>query len=385
MQPQTFEELARRLTTTEEQLAASCAEVRLLKESIRRVNRSRGAGPAVGVVLVVLAFGAGRSAVTHAEGQSVTAPFTVVDQAGRKIVEIAESGDQSKNGLFLFNKEEQEVAEMRSDAWGDGRVIVTNKNANSNDGARIVLTTSPEGDGIFAVYDRTGKSIADIYRGKSGGQGFGVYDAKGDLAVELGAWDDGTAQLDLRSGKQFRTFLRATEDSSFLELDHGSDGLAATWLGYEPGLETDSTGQQHNTEMRGLQVFLNRGSAAAEVLSINADAGGMVKVYDGKGRAQATMLGFDDGGRVLVGDANSDAHVEMHGEKGVLVYNKTNAIAVLGGQESGLLELSNPGGQAVVQAGMLPDGRGIVRGGPVMGGMVGIPGLPWAIMGKLEK
>jgi hypothetical protein len=183
MHPETFEEMARRLVELERQLASTRTQ---LSESQRTSRRSRRIGVAthvVGLATIAIAIGIAGQERTHAQGQSVSAPFTVLDRGGKKMMEVREGNDPGTRLLILFNDQEQIATEMRTVVGGKGAVLVADPGSPVETG-RVVLSVSPQGDGTFSMWDHQGNRMADIFRGKQG-QGLGLYNPEGELAVEM--------------------------------------------------------------------------------------------------------------------------------------------------------------------------------------------------------
>jgi hypothetical protein len=148
----------------------------------------------------------------------------------------------------------------------------------------------------------------------------------------------------------------------------------------------DATGADKPvTTSRGLHLFNGKGDAIARVAERDGD--GYVSVRQG---GQGSGLGGVQG--VLTAD-KSGSYLGLVGQGKKLNVKLSTAEGGLelfsdsGATRAELnrahLWLGNEGGDGIVEAGTLPDGRGVVRAGPRMGGALG-PGtlnLPFAIMG----
>ena len=76
----------------------------------------------------VEARGPGTDLAGQLAGKRVTAPFTVVDRAGKVLMKITEAGDGLSRGAYMFDGAEKIVAYIGGDATG-GRVYVTRAGA----------------------------------------------------------------------------------------------------------------------------------------------------------------------------------------------------------------------------------------------------------------
>jgi hypothetical protein len=139
---------------------------------------------------------------------------------------------------------------------------------------------------------------------------------------------------------------------------------------------------------RGLYIFNEQGHVAAQV-AVLKDGGGRVFVYPGTQvlggittPAYAAIAYPNTGPEMWMKRADGNPVASITAE-GFVAYNKNGiGVAALGAKPAsgaGHLTLGEPGGNAIVEAGVLPDGRGVVRAYP-LGGKPPIP-IPNLLMG----
>jgi hypothetical protein len=190
-----------------------------------------------------------------------------------------------------------------------------------------------------------------------------------------------------------------------------SDGAAIVQLWEEyaslrgPFAVTDNADKPMITVQDSTATSVKDASGAEKPLNINRG----LQLFNDKGDAVARMAVKDQDGYVAVRQGGQGPG--LGGVQAVLTADKTGTYLALAGvgkkinvklgsQDEGLeffsdagktraelnrshLWLGDEGGEGMVEAGTLPDGRGVVRAGPRMGGPLG-PGtlnLPFAIMG----
>jgi hypothetical protein len=144
---------------------------------------------------------------------------------------------------------------------------------------------------------------------------------------------------------------------------------------------------------RGLYVFNEQGNVAAQVAVLSDGGGGRVFAYPGTQALGAiTVPAY-----AAMVYTNTGPTLEMHGASGkplaridadgFAAFNKSGVgVAAMGARPAsgaGYLTLGEPGGSAIVEAGVLPDGRGVVRAYP-LGGKPPIP-VPNLLMGARTK
>jgi hypothetical protein len=140
---------------------------------------------------------------------------------------------------------------------------------------------------------------------------------------------------------------------------------------------------------RGLYVFNEQGNVAAQVAAL-PDGGGRIFVYPGTQPlggvtvpAYAAIAYPNTGPTMWMLRADGKPLAKIDNE-GFAAFNKNGiGVAALGAKPAsgaGYLTLGEPSGNAIVEAGVLPDGRGVVRAYP-LGGKPPIP-IPNLLMGS---
>jgi hypothetical protein len=171
----------------------------------------------------------------------------------------------------------------------------------------------------------------------------------------------------------------------FLVLDTASKPIAT--------VQNSTTSQIKDAKGEKKEVTTNRG---LHVFNDNGDAVGRVAVLDGSGYvgARQTGQGTGTGGvqALLTATKDGTAIWLVNNAKHTSVGIESNADGLRFMDDDGTVRaqvtaskiwLGNKEGDGVVEAGALPDGRGVVRTGPRNGGPLGMGtlNLPWAITG----
>jgi hypothetical protein len=210
----------------------------------------------------------------------------------------------------------------------------------------------------FHVLDKAGKVILAVEENIDGYRGLFVQNRNGRDVVVVAEGKKGNGVVETKDTANVTTTLL------------GGKGGLAIWKG-------DIIFSDENEKLRaefargGIKVYDKDGVKA--VARFGADPEGQFgTVAVGKaGQVYAAMVAGKDSGQVVVRGADEKNIAEL-GEKGVVVFNKAGtAVGRLGlppsGKESGYLVVANSGGDAMVEAGVLPEGRGVVRAYPLDG------------------
>jgi hypothetical protein len=288
-----LQQLARRLSIAEHEIALAHAEIKALRE--QRTRRGQVGAIASGVVVVAAAVTASAlwstttQAQTAARPLTVKAPFTVVDAGNKPILSVIADGHR---GVYL----------------------------SRSDGVPIVqfLDEYASIRGPLAVTDNADKPIVTV------------------------------------------------QDSTVTNVK-------------------DATGAEKPvTTNRGLGVLDAKGETVARVAVVD-DVGGYVMVQDGPQKiGRAVMLMTKEGSQISMAGSTGKVTTDVSSKTGVTLYNVAGATVAEfgGGGVAGRMWLGNEGGKGVVEAGLLPDGLGVVRVGPRLGGPLGGLVLPFAIVGR---
>lgn len=144
---------------------------------------------------------------------------------------------------------------------------------------------------------------------------------------------------------------------------------------------------------RGLYIFNEKGNVAAQ-MAVMPEGGGRVYLYPGNEpfggitTPAFAAIAYSAKGPVLEMTRPDGNEMATISTEGFQAYNKRGAnVATLGatpGSGNGFLQLHEPSGKgSIVDAGILPDGRGVVRTYP-LGGKPPIP-IPNLLMGARAK
>lgn len=122
---------------------------------------------------------------------------------------------------------------------------------------------------------------------------------------------------------------------------------------------------------RSLRIFNEEGQPVVTLNAMKESKGGRVAVNDGKNSDGYVTIAYPAGGPHFVMKRNDDKPLVIANDEGFVWYNNAGLPAVsLGAGESGakgVLKIADESGTAVVEAGSLTGGRGIVRVYPSRG------------------
>jgi hypothetical protein len=228
-----------------------------------------------------------------------------------------------------------------------------------------------------------------------GGFGWRPHAGAADVAVlrnQVGALESGTNDLQKRIAAIERARSRYGDQPTV------GQGIGKSNIVRAPFEVQDAKGVpifrvvERGVASRGLYVFNESGNVAAQV-AVLADGGGRIYVFPGKEpfggitTPAFAAIAYPKTGPMLEmtrPDGNMQNRVSAMGFE---AFNKNGVgVAKLGtmpGSGAGVLMLGEPKGNAIVEAGMLQDGRGVVRAYP-LGGKPPIP-IPQFLMGTKIK
>lgn len=180
-----------------------------------------------------------------------------------------------------------------------------------------------------------------------------------------------------RSGKRSTWMGESVKGNGFVEL-FDSGGATTTLLGGIGGLvlwkgelvvSDDSKRLRTEVGRQGIRVFDDADKPVARFGADPSSKFGTLVIGQG-GKAMVALLADGEAGSVTVKDSDGEDIADI-GAAGVQVFHDGAAVGRLGlspaGTGAGYLAIGNPGGSAVVEAGMRADGFGIVRAYPLSG------------------
>jgi hypothetical protein len=178
-----------------------------------------------------------------------------------------------------------------------------------------------------------------------------------------------------------QTLVRAP----FLVLDTANKPIATVQNSTTSQIK-DAKGETKDvTSNRGLHVFNDKGDAVARLAVL--DGSGYVSARQsgqgtGTGGVQAILNATKDGTALWLVNNAKEKSVGLESNEDGLRFLASDG-TVRAQVTTSKIWLGNKGGDGVVEAGTLPDGRGVVRTGPRNGGPLGMGtlNLPWAITG----
>ncbi len=397
------------LATLTQELAVAQQELSAMRKRLTALEQSAqprthvAAWTSVAVVaasVLLLLMTAPGTMYAQGAGQTVRAPFEVVNSAGRTILKVYDSAD-GKQGLSVSNANGGVAAVVRTNPDGSGALGIFDGTQapgtevpraagmmfdkgypefqiNNGDGAWTEIVANEllmahdnhyvarikywdDTGGTFSSYDDQGKSVAMM--ASSANRGTLVLGGQGkDVGIALGTAVDGSGGIELFDGAKNMTAVL-----------YGSPGANAV-----SGAKPD----------RGLTIFNQDGQKAVESF-VDAGGRGNFRASDANGHYSAALMATSDlGGRVFLADVSGKVRMDL-GSRGFSAFNPAGqSVVELGSNQSGSsgrMWIGNAAGDGLIEAGMLPDGKGIVRVGPMVGGPP--PGLvlPDRIVGHIQS
>jgi hypothetical protein len=267
------------------------------------------------------------------EGLVATGPVTIVDAAGRKLIDMSDAGGAGgARGLHVYNTAGKGVASVFVVLGSDGGGVTALGAAGTptngigftheSDGTATLLAIGPDGkprfkyssEGLVAtgpmtLFDAAGKGLLKVAERVS----------PGDARITIGGGDKGNVAVNVANAG----------GTAVAGLGEAGIGGGVTWT-----------------------------SSATGTIRAIVSGTGQIHVANDAGVTLATMVAEQTGT--------------------FTIRNPTNVtIAKLGaGQRGGILQLANEGGNATVEAGVLSDGVGVVRAYPLGNPALGLVGMP---------
>jgi hypothetical protein len=145
----------------------------------------------------------------------------------------------------------------------------------------------------------------------------------------------------------------------------------------------DAKGEEKKgtTTNRGVHVKNGWGESVARLAILDDYGYVAVRQKGGQGGVQGSLLANKEGIHLALRSKDGTLAAVLSGEPEGLQFFNASGTAVSELNKTHFL-ISNDGGQGVVEAGMLTDGRGVVRAGPRFGGPPGGLNLPNFLVGK---
>jgi hypothetical protein len=321
------DDLKKELADTKADVARLGSELESLRAEVRALNAKPGETPTL----------------------TLRAPFAVIDAAGRELMRVGEGNDGTRiaSRLAVTAANNRSIVEMTAEGLtATGRLTV-----NTPAGRQAaVLDARADNQASLIFLAGTGAESASMGVGDSGIGFLEVKDPGGSGGVNIGATES-------------KMGVYVTADEGKVQASVGLD------------------------DMRKGIVRVGDPTAARGVIGATRTGGVSFALYDGPGTEyRVGLLAAPDNSFVRLNSKLNAVHMNADGEgAAVHVFNKQgNAAGSLTSTTSGFgqLRLGNSDGDTVVEAGTTVDGLGVVRAGPLMGGTVGMEGLPFAIMGK---
>jgi hypothetical protein len=221
-------------------------------------------------------------------GPTFTAPFTVVSRSGQKIMVVREGDDpnQKQNTLVLYDNQESPVVSLVSTQAGGGVVTLSHEGVMMTAMGADTEEGHAGSNGSLYIWDHEEHRIADIYRGRSGGQGLGIYDATDDKAPRallLVRNTVASVQLASESGDLPQVSLEASPTSNYLFVQDPSNNPIAI-LGELPPSKAKE-GEAAMPTPRGLAVYHGNGEILAAVAQNKAENGSVSVFVNGDHKA----------------------------------------------------------------------------------------------------
>lgn len=176
-----FAVLEREQATTLGVLSTTRAELKQVQGQQRRAGRRLKALCFVAVAAFLLGLTFGLSSPTIAQGSkamgyTVKGPFTVLDKAGKIVMQVGENVN-SRRGLVVLNASQDYVAGVYVSKTGHGLI-----SARANNGAGVDIGIHDGNESGFISLERAGEKKL----GRWGEDGLKLYGAKEDILADLG-------------------------------------------------------------------------------------------------------------------------------------------------------------------------------------------------------
>ena len=406
-----------------EQLARELHDTR---REVERLRRRRRVAPAVALVLC----GAGGWTLglpaTSAQGtpSRVVAPFTIVDEKGQELVSVtaaegfarmrvgAQGGNvwlgtgASRAGFLTVQRQDgTNAVALGQIGSGPSGVHVMDAGGKAavaeltSAGPHGSLSLSRAGGGRFLDGRISDSGAPVLHVGEKGGVWLGTgRSGTGFVVARRADNTDAVAIGAMGGGAPGVRILDAAGTNALSELS--GDGSGSTLLVGAPGGGKAALKVGATAAAADAFVSIGRGAGGHVVRVSDADGsevatmgearvgGGVFVASDGTGKVRMLMSGQ---GELHAVDAAGVTRATVTSEGALSVRNSSNTTVVRiagSGGGNGMLQITNSGGNAMVEAGVLPTSEGVVRayplGGPP-GTMIGMPGTMikgWTGAGK---
>ena len=334
-----------------------------------------------GKLLVALQRGddgkGGKLRVNNAEGQAAveaTGPpeggaLAVFNKSGDLVATMETSNDNK--GTITIVQTDKAVAELTANTAGAGRLLLNGSDGNTGveaaagDGGAVIVSnktgdpvaamlSSDTQKGAFSVLEQ-GRTVAEL-TAAAGGTGYlYVTDAQGNITLDA---DGGPGELTALQKDQVLATFGATADGHGRVAVHGKAGPVAE-VRDSGGAGVMTVRNASNVPVAGMIGNAPGGSGAV----VAANSGGAVLAQMGAtsdGRPEIKVLEPGGGLLAVMGKSPETAGGAIE------VYNGKVAVVNMrpGKAGGGYLQLLDAGGQAAVEAGVGPEGVGVVRAGP---------------------
>jgi hypothetical protein len=440
-------DVVERLAAAERELERAHSEIKQLKARDRNTMQWRSRGNTIGLLVICAAAGVAM-AQSQGSAQTVQAPFVVVGATGRALLEVTDCENISAldaldlargikrgnadclPGMSIYDSDGKPVIRatatrgagdfMLSSGKSDGTGIFleasdTRHSISVNDNQKKALLSVDDKEAVvgapafqvkadqslllevkkdaitmtgpLSLNNSNGKTVVDIGPNESGRGRVVVRDSASGNVSGLQTDDEGNPFLSLKSNDN-NLFSAVSKQGAFIRgpLDIVDSNSKSILKVQDKGGVTDKDGQPTGATNRGLILASSTGNPAAQIY-IDGDGNGRVKVH-GKGGAVAGLMTTGDGSLLALTDLSGKVTADVSSRVGFATYNASGQrLTEMGATETasyGRLWLGNASGEGIVEAGMLPDGKGTVRAGPAFGARPSSMELPDRIVGHLQ-
>ena len=283
---------------------------------------------------------------------TLKAPFVVIGNGGRELLRVNDDASGARLAApFRVTSNNQPRLEVSSTGLNARGIFRVDKEAGG-EAARIAPTA--DGNVTFTVGERSGGGISAGVG--SSGNGYLVLKAAGGKpAIDMGRPD----------GAPMGVYVFAPD---------GANVRASL------GLDENQKGRLRVGDPKGPRGVLGATKSGAMSFGLFDQEGADFRVG---------MLAAPDETFVRVKGQKNSVHLNTSAEgAAVHIFNSSgNSAASLESTTNGYgkFSLGDADGNTMVQAGTTVDQLGVVRVGPMIGGPLAVPGLPFAILGKKPK
>jgi hypothetical protein len=321
-----------RLASTEQELVTVRRELEALRQRSPAWPSRRALGPAAVAVMALSAVLLMRTGVTEAQGagQTVRAPFVVLDAAGKRVFEV--TATSIFRGARVLDQNQKPMLNMLVEDGGALQVF-------AKDGVTGTSIQSKDDDPEIVMRDSAKKKF--VYLGRTGSN--------------------------LRGPVEF------------------SDNAEKTIAVVQDATTTKGKDSKEITVQRGVHVMNSAGTTIAKIAA-DATGNGYMLAHDVSGKTATAALMITPKGAELSLAGGGKVRASMTSSDGLSIFNEKGATvgSFSASKDHGYLELNDGSGLKMVEGGVSNDQRGYLMVSPWQP-RVDAAGDPSVLIGSKKK